>query len=131
MNPRSLRFRLILGNLLPLLLILPFVGLFMVYLLETQGIVESVSRDLSRQAMLVADTASVQPGIWMDRNSARTFLTRISSRLSARVMLLDSGGRMMVSSDSADEALIGKIQYSGQYISAGDMEREAANGVKN
>jgi two-component system, OmpR family, sensor histidine kinase BaeS len=131
MNTHSLRFRLILSNLLPLLLILPFVGLFMVYLLETQGIVESVSRDLSRQAMLVADTAGVQPGIWMDRNSARTFLTRISSRLSARVMLLDSGGRMIVSSDPADESLIGKILYSGQYISSGDMERKAANGSTN
>ncbi len=112
---RSLRFRLILSNLLPLLLVLPFVGLLMVYLLETQGIVASVSRDLTRQAVLVADTASLQPSIWLDQNSAQAFLTRISPRLSARVMLLDSGGRALVSSDPADENLIGKIIYSGQY----------------
>ncbi len=112
---RSLRFRLILNNLLPLLLVLPLMGLLLVYLLETQGIVASVSRDLNRQAVLVADTASVQSSIWQDPYSARTFLQRISPRLSARVMLLDSGGRVLVSSEPADEGLIGKILYSGQY----------------
>jgi two-component system, OmpR family, sensor histidine kinase BaeS len=124
----SLRFRLILSNLLPLLVVLPFVGMMMVYLLETQGIVASVSRDLARQAMLVADTASLQPGIWLDPGSAQEFLTRISPRLSARVMLLDTGGRVMASSDEADQGLIGKIIYSGQYISAETAEKEALNG---
>jgi two-component system, OmpR family, sensor histidine kinase BaeS len=124
---RSLRFRLILSNLLPFLLVLPIVGILIVYLLETQGIVASVSRDLNRQAVLVADTASLQTGIWMDRNSAQSFLSKISPRLSARVMLLDTGGRVLVSSDPADEGLIGKILFSGQFISAEDSERRNTN----
>lgn len=114
---RSLRLRLILSNLLPLLIVLPFIGLLLVYLLETQGIVASVSRDLTRQAVLVADTAGLQPTIWMDQNSARAFLDRISPRLSARLMLLDSGGRVLASSDPSDQDLIGKIIFSGQYQS--------------
>lgn len=127
---RSLRFRLILNNLLPLLLVLPLMGILLVYLLETQGIVASVSRDLNRQAVLVADTASVQSSIWQDPYSARTFLQRISPRLSARVMLLDSGGRVLVSSDPADDGLIGKILYKGQYQTGEDQstnkQRESA-----
>ncbi|GAP20094.1 sensor histidine kinase [Leptolinea tardivitalis] len=127
MNFHSLRFRLILNNLLPFLLIMPIVGLLMVYLLETQGIVASVSRDLNQQALLVADTASMQSSIWVDRNSAQAFLVRISPRLSARVMLLDSGGRMLVSSNPADEGLIGKILYSGQYSSQSGTENKQTN----
>ncbi len=117
---RSLRFRMIVNNLLPLLVVLPLMGILLVYLLETQGIVASVSRDLNRQAVLVADAASAQSSIWQDPYSARAFLERISPRLSARVMLLDSGGRVLVSSDPDDEGLIGKIIYSGQYQSGED-----------
>lgn len=112
---RSLRFRLILNNLLPLLLVLPVVGLLLVYLLETQGIVATVARDLTRQAVLVADAASLKTEIWVDPGSAQAFLTRVSPRLSARVMLLDTGGRLLVSSDPADSGAIGKILYSEQY----------------
>jgi two-component system, OmpR family, sensor histidine kinase BaeS len=112
---RSLRFRLILNNLLPLLVVLPVVGFLLVYLLETQGIVATVARDLTRQAVLVADAASLRSEIWVDPNSAQAFLTRISPRLSARVMLLDSGGRLLVSSDPADNGTIGKILYSEKY----------------
>jgi two-component system sensor histidine kinase BaeS len=123
---RSLRFRLIFNNLLPVLIILPLVGILIIYLLETQGVVASVSRDLNQQAILVADTAGLQDNIWVDRRSAQAFLSRISPRLSARVMLLDTGGRMLVSSDPADEGLIGKILFSGQYQTAEELERKAA-----
>jgi hypothetical protein len=81
---------MIVNNLLPVLVVLPLMGILLVYLLETQGIVASVSRDLNRQAVLVADAASAQSSIWQDPYSARAFLERISPRLSARVMLLDS-----------------------------------------
>ncbi len=121
---RSLRLRLILSNLLPLLIVLPFVGFLMIYLLETQGIVAGVSRDLTRQAVLVADTAGLQPSIWMDPNSADLFLKRISPRLSARLMLLDSGGRVLASSEPSDEGLIGKILYTGEYQSVEDLSRQ-------
>lgn len=103
----------------------------MIYLLETQGVVASVSRDLSRQAILVADTASVQPGIWNDKNSAQKFLERISPRLSARVMLLDTGGRVLVTSDPADEGLIGSIAYTGEYQSVEDAIQKASAGAPN
>lgn len=122
---RSLRSRLILSNLLPVLLILPFVGALIIYLLETQGIVASVSRDLNQQAILVADAASAQSGIWVDRNSAQTFLSRISPRLGARVMLLDSGGRVLVSSDPQDEGMVGKIIYNGQYRTLEELQQGA------
>jgi signal transduction histidine kinase len=131
MKPRSLRFRLILSNLLPLFLVLPFVGLLMIYLLETQGVVASVSRDLSRQAILVADTASIQPDIWVDKNSAEKFLQRISPRLSARVMLLDTGGRILVTSDPADEGLIGTIAYTGEYQSVEEAIEKASTEAPN
>ena len=131
MKPRSLRFRLILGNLIPLLLVLPFIGLLMIYLLETQGIVASVSRDLSRQAILVADTASVQPDIWVDKSTAQKFLSRISPRLSARVMLLDTGGRVLVTSNPADEGMIGTIAYSGEYQSVEEAIQKASIDAPN
>jgi two-component system, OmpR family, sensor histidine kinase BaeS len=125
---RTLRFRLILNNLLPLVLVLPVVGLLLIYLLETQGIVATVTRDLTSQAVLVADAASLRSEIWVDPNSAIAFLQRVSPRLSAQVMLLDSGGRLLVSSDPADNGIIGKIIYSEKYDPvknpAGDVNYE-------
>jgi two-component system sensor histidine kinase BaeS len=105
---RSLRSRLILSHILPLLVILPVAGFLLVNLIETQYLLANISTDITHQAVLAADVASSQPQIWFDSKAAEAFITRIGPRLTARMMLLDPEGRLVVSSDPIDQKAIGK-----------------------
>lgn len=106
---KSLRNRLIINTLIPLLVIIPVSGILITYLLETQVFLGNLTNELTRQAVLVADTASAYLEIWQDPIRAQAFVTRISPRLTAKVMLLDPEGRLIVSSDPEDSFLIGQV----------------------
>jgi two-component system sensor histidine kinase BaeS len=105
----TLRARLILSHLLPTLVIIPLMGLALVYVLETQVLLANVSDELTAQAMLVAEMTTEQAGIWYDPAQAGTFVARMSPRLTARVMLLDSHGYLLASSDPGDTARLNQL----------------------
>lgn len=102
MSMNTLRARLILSHLLPTLVIIPLMGLALVYVLETQVLLVNLSDELVGQAVLVAAMANEQSGIWHDPEEAGTFVARMRPRMTARVMLLDSRGYLLASSDPAD-----------------------------
>jgi hypothetical protein len=60
---RTLRSRLILSHILPLLLVIPIVGFALVYILETQVLVTTLSEELAEDAALTADLARDEPAI--------------------------------------------------------------------
>lgn len=106
---KTLRTRLMLNTIIPLLVIIPVTGILITYLLETQVFLGNITNELTRQAVLVADTASAYLEIWQDPIRAQAFVTRISPRVTAKVMLLDPEGRLIVSSDPEDSFLIGQV----------------------
>ena len=105
---RTLRRQLILSHVLPTLLIIPLLGLALVYVLETRVLLPSLATELTGQAALAAELAGDRPEVWQDRAQARTFAADLGRRLAARVMLLDAGGRLLASSDSADAERLGQ-----------------------
>ncbi|MCE1252543.1 MAG: HAMP domain-containing histidine kinase [Anaerolineae bacterium] len=106
---RSLRSRLILSILLPVFIVVPVLILGMSYLLQTQVIVANLANEMTRQAALVADISSSSVEIWQDPGEAQAFVARISRRLSAKLMLLDPEGHLLVSSDPADARYVGTV----------------------
>ncbi len=106
---RSLRFRLILNNIIPVLVILPVVGLIIGNLLHTQLVLANIAGELTRQGVLVADYAAARSDIFNDIESAQDFVSHISPNVPAKVMLLDANGRMLVSSDPGDAVLVGTL----------------------
>lgn len=104
----SLRTRLILSHILPLLVIVPLVGIVLIYILETQVLLTNLSNELIRQGTLTADLASDHPDIWLDRDSARLFVTRFSAYHQSQVMLLDPAGKLLAASDSNDQKRLGQ-----------------------
>lgn len=106
---RSLRARLLLNNLLPLIIVLPVVGVVLANLLHTQVILANIASELTRQAVLVADFAAVSSDVFKDQRSAQDFISRISPNVPAKVMLLDAQGRLLVSSDPGDAVLVGTL----------------------
>jgi signal transduction histidine kinase len=104
----SLRARLILSHVLPLLIVIPLVGVALTYLLETQVLLADLSNELERQATLVAAVATDYPQIWYDPAQAQTFTARIGERLTARVMLLDADAALLASTDPTDQTRLGQ-----------------------
>ncbi len=106
---RSLRGRLIVSHILPLLVVVPIVGLALTYLLETQVFLASLSTELERQAQLVAEITSAYSQIWYEPEQAQILVTRIGPRLSARVMLLSPRGELLATNDPAARDELGQI----------------------
>ena len=99
---RSLRLRLILSHVLPLLLVILLVGVALDYVLGTRILLTNLAGELTGQAVLVAELATDKPEIWQDSVQAQASLDRLGLRLAARAMLLDSEGRLLASTDPAD-----------------------------
>ena len=103
---RSLRNRLVLSHILPLLIILPFMGLALIYFIETQILLPELTREINGEARLIAQLAMDNPDIWQNPYAAQKFLSRVSQFISARIMLLGSDATLLASSDSADRELL-------------------------
>lgn len=105
---RTLRSRLILSHILPIVIIVPLVGVALIYILETQVLLTNLSNELTRQAALTAKMAAQQPGIWHDDAAARIFVTNISTHQQSQVMLLDPYGKLITSSRADDAGQVGQ-----------------------
>ncbi|HVN56483.1 MAG TPA: HAMP domain-containing sensor histidine kinase [Anaerolineaceae bacterium] len=112
---RTLRSRLILSHIIPVLIILPVAGIILVYLFETQVLLGNISNELVRQAELVANSFGSSPEIWFDSSRAEAFVKLVSPQVTSKVMLLDPEGRLIVSSDSQDSPLTGQV-FDQNYI---------------
>jgi two-component system sensor histidine kinase BaeS len=80
----------------------PLMGLALMYVLERQVLLGSLSSELQGQALLAAEIASRWGDVWTDPARARDLVTLIHSRVDARVVLLDRNGQLLASSDPAD-----------------------------
>ncbi len=105
---RTLRRWLILSHVLPLLVVVPMMGLALAYVLETQVVLPNLSDGLTVQARLIAELAAEQPGIWSDPAQAQAFIARAAAHISSRVMLVSTSGRLLSSSNLADVARRGE-----------------------
>jgi signal transduction histidine kinase len=104
----TLRGRFILSHLLPTLVVVPLLGLALVYILQTQVLLANLSEALTGEAVVVAAVAADYPTIWIDQADAQTFVSRIGPRLQARAMLIAPNQTLWASSDPADAALVGQ-----------------------
>jgi two-component system sensor histidine kinase BaeS len=105
---RSLRNRLILSHVLPLVILIPLVGVAMVYLLETRVLLPSIYDNLVADATLMAEVTSSIPEIWVDPTLAQLFVQGADPYLGARITLLGIDGHILGSSDSSNAHLIGQ-----------------------
>ena len=105
---RTLRGQLILSHVLPLLIVVPLVGVVLIYILETQVLLANLSTEMTQQAELTADMAADQPGIWHDTAQAQIFVTRFSAYHHSDVWLLDQEGKLLASNDPDDADQLGQ-----------------------
>jgi signal transduction histidine kinase len=93
----SLRGHLILSHILPLLVVMPLVGISLIYVIETQVLLTNLTEELTQQAVQVADATQNRADIWQDATQAQLLVD--SLKISSSIMLLNPYGQILASND--------------------------------
>jgi two-component system sensor histidine kinase BaeS len=105
---KTMRGRFVLSHVLPLLVIVPLMGIALIYVLETQVLLQNLSTELTGQALLVSEIASSWGNVWISPDRAQELTMLAHSHVEARVMLLDAEGNVVSSSDPTDTDRLGQ-----------------------
>jgi hypothetical protein len=70
---KTMRGRFVLSHVLPLLVIVPLMGIALIYVLETQVLLQNLSTELTGQALLVSEMASSWGDVWTSPARAHTW----------------------------------------------------------
>jgi signal transduction histidine kinase len=108
---RTLRSRLIVSHILPILIILPLMGFSLISLLRSQVLLANLSTELTHQTLLVASAARNYSEIWYDPGRAEAFVADVGPSLMAQVTLIDASGHILVSNDPVMEGKAGQQTY--------------------
>lgn len=95
----SLRNRLILSHVLPVLLIVPLTGVVMAYVLETRLLLPMVYNSLADDATLMAAITGDQPLFWQNRQLAQALVDGVEPHLSGQISVLSLDGRVLAGSN--------------------------------
>lgn len=94
---KSLRSQLILSHLLPLIVVLPVLGLILVVIVESQILLTSVADDLRRTALAAAAQAAAEQIAWQNSEQAQVLVDEYRAKLQREVILLQPDGSMFAS----------------------------------
>lgn len=104
---RTLRARLILSHVLPLVIILPLLGLGMVYLLEHNFLLPELAQNLLGDARLLGEISRSEYEIAQNPLLFQRMISRVKLDPDVKVMFISSQGRLLFSSESSDIDLLG------------------------
>ncbi len=111
---RNLRSRLILSHALPLLVIIPIIGVALTNLIETRVLLPSLSKALMTNAVLLANVAGDEAELWTNPAYAEYYLTHLRHDISARVEFITPGGQLLASSDPTEAQMLGMfLDFAG------------------
>ncbi|MEJ2411749.1 MAG: ATP-binding protein [Anaerolineales bacterium] len=126
---RTLRGRFVLSHILPLLIVIPLLGIATISLIEKRILTPTLLTELKSNAEVLSRFAADDQEIWQDSIYARQLLSQVSGPANGHLMILDSAGFLMASSDSADRELLGtKIDHPGYTTAAsGEISMEISS----
>lgn len=103
----SLRLKLAVSNILPVLLLVPFLSLYLFYSLE-ELFSQTLLQQLTFQARLLLEQIQQQPELIENRATAQRFLTEVAGLTEARVVLLSNEGTVLASNRAEDGDRLGQ-----------------------
>lgn len=122
----SLRVKLAVSNILPILLLVPFLSLYLFYSLEAL-FSQTLLQQLTFQARLLQEQIQQQPELIENRSTAQRFLAEVARLTDARVVLLSKEGTILASNRAEDAGRLGQ-QYRDTAV-AQALQGEPAQGV--
>ena len=99
---RTLRGQLITSHILPFVLILPLVGLAILYLVEAQIVLRQMADNLEERAALIAEAVGRQPELLTNAAAARRFVADIGDLTGGQIYILDASGSLVAADPSMD-----------------------------
>ncbi|MDR3575905.1 MAG: HAMP domain-containing sensor histidine kinase [Anaerolineaceae bacterium] len=106
---QSLRLRLLISHVLPLFLLIPLIGLSLIYVLESRLIIPTLANELIDQGILIGKLIQSNPQVWVDAGQAGSFVNSLGIRRPTDILLLDRQDHLIASSSPADSSEIGKV----------------------
>ena len=102
---RSLRNRLVISHILPILVIIPLAGFALFYVLGTQFLLPSMADNLSQDARYLSEISRAEFQLFGNPLIVSNMLSRVGLDPAIQVMFLDADGRLLFSSanDSGDQ----------------------------
>lgn len=110
---RSLRSRFIFSHLLPILCVVPLVTIILLYLLETQIILDDMSEDVTDKAMAVANAVYGRPELLQDTAQAESFIAGVALYGAEQVYLIGPSGELLASSEALASGTLEGEQLPG------------------
>ena len=102
----SLRSRLILSHILPILIIVPLATVALMYAVDTQALLSSLTESLNERANLIVEILEEQVGVWDDPEAAEVIISGIGYQMPGQIYLLKPDGALLASSPSQTDNLI-------------------------
>jgi len=116
---RTLRTRIIISHILPLLIVLLLIGVALDYVLETRILLPILSDELINEAKLFVEMTKNNQPIWDSSAAAQNYLDSLEPILDPFVMLLDSQGKLLASTDPLNAWQMGTvIEPKEQFVEA-------------
>ena len=106
---RTLRKQLILSHVLPLVIVLPLLGLGLVYLLEHNFLLPKLAQNLLGNARLLGEISRSEYEISDNPVLFERMISRVKLDPDLKVMFISSQGRLLFSSESEDISSLGTI----------------------
>lgn len=106
---RTLRTRIIISHILPLVIVLLMIGVALDYVLEIRTLLPNLSDELINEAKLFREMTKNNLPIWDDPVAAQDYLDSLEPILDPFVMLLDLQGQILASTDPFDAGQIGSV----------------------
>lgn len=116
MRVQSLRTKLVIANILPILLLMPLLSLYLLNTLE-EFYTEKLLQRLTQQGLLLLEQVRREPALVENAGAAQRFLAAVARSTDARVLLLSAEGVILGSTRPTDADRIGT-----QYMAA-DIQR--------
>ncbi len=86
----NIRGRLLLSHILPVLVLVPLVGLALSYLLEYQLIIPTLANAMIDQGRMVARLVQDNPEVWTDYTQAQSLVNSINFQQPTHVSLIST-----------------------------------------
>ena len=95
---QTLRARLILSHIIPLVVVVPLIAVTLIYLLETQILLSNLSTQITERALLVARAINPQPELLTDPQNAEALLLSLNNGVQGGIFLLTPDGKIIATS---------------------------------
>ncbi len=122
----TLKLRIILSHLLPILVIIPLVSLSVYYAIQMQIVTNDINKVITREYDSIQNYARSNPEIWNDPDGAKYLMQQIQSNLISGIVIFDQNFHFLANEDH--DLLLAPLTFQNDELKP--MEEEIGDKIK-